>query len=61
MRELLHMCQHTIDPGHDILPIDHDGSVGPVPERHMQHRPILCEVDLLPIEHAVPCCLYLAG
>lgn len=41
MTEPLHFLQNLVDIWHHILAIYHDGSVGAVPQSHMQHSTIL--------------------
>ena len=50
--ELVHALQHLAHPGHDVAAIDQDGSAVEVAQGHVQHRPLLGEVDLLPRKHA---------
>jgi len=35
----LHLLQHPIHVGHDVLPVDHDRAVGAVAKRHMEDGP----------------------
>lgn len=41
MTETLHFLQNLINVWHYILPIHHDGSVGTVPQSHMEHSTAL--------------------
>lgn len=54
LRELLHMLQHIVDLFDDTLPIHLHGLVLHVPQRHMIHRPLLGEIDLVALEHGIP-------
>ena len=38
---------------HDVLAVDHDRRAARRAQRHVQHRPVLGDVDLLAAEHRV--------
>lgn len=42
MTETLHLLQNAIDVWHHVFALDHDGSVGAVPESHVEHSTALC-------------------
>lgn len=41
MTEALHLLKNFVDFWHHILAINHDGSVGAVPQSHMEHSAAL--------------------
>lgn len=41
MTEALHFLENLVDIWHHILAIHHDGSVGAVPQSHMEHSTAL--------------------
>ena len=41
MTEALHLLQNLVDVWHHVLSIDHDGSVGAVPQSHVEHSAAL--------------------
>ena len=51
--EVRHLVQHRMDVGHDIPAIENDGSPARRAQRHMQHRAVLGDVDLVAAEHRV--------
>ena len=51
-REGTHARQHVVHCRHDILTVNPNGYVGAVPQSHVQDRPALRVVDLLPRVHA---------
>ena len=44
-----------------IFAVRHNGPVAAVTECHMENRPLLCEVDLLPCEHGITSLLHLTS
>lgn len=42
MTEALHLLQNAIDVWHHVFALDHDGSVGAVPQSHVEHSAALC-------------------
>ena len=49
--KIRHLVQHRMDLGHDILAVDQDGRSARRPQRHVQHRAVLGDVDLVAAEH----------
>lgn len=41
MTEALHLLKNFVDVWHHILALNHDGSVGAVPQSHMEHSAVL--------------------
>lgn len=41
MTESLHLLQDLVDVWHHVLAVDQDGSVGAVPQSHVEHRAAL--------------------
>ena len=39
--EALHLLQDLVDVKHHVLATNHDGSIGAVPQSHMEHSPVL--------------------
>ncbi len=48
-----HPPQDLVDLGHHVLAVHFDGGIVTVAQGHMQHRPVLGEVDLFAREHAL--------
>lgn len=51
MTEALHLLQNLVDLWHYIFPLNQDGSVGTVPQSHVEHSTALqttkiCQVDI---------------
>ncbi len=53
LRERGHLVQDGVHPGHDVVPVHHDGGSLRGAQGHVQHGPFLGDVDLLPPEHGV--------
>ena len=51
--EVRHAVEHGVDSGHDVLAVDHDRGVARRAQRHVEHRAVLGDVDLLAPEHRV--------
>ena len=51
--KILHFVQLGVYFGHHIATVDDHWPVRPVSERNVQHRAILCFVDMFTVEHAV--------
>ena len=51
--ECLHLLEHAVDIGHDILAVNHDRAVRSVAQGNMKHGPAFGDVDLLAGEHLV--------
>ena len=52
-REPGHLIEHRVDFGDDILAVHKDGCVARRAQRHVQHRPVFREIDLLAPEHGL--------
>ncbi|MGX1514624.1 hypothetical protein RKD44_005912 [Streptomyces collinus] len=48
-----HLVEHRVDPGDDVLAVDLDHRVPRRPQRGVQHRTVLGDVDPLTAEHGV--------
>ena len=53
LAEVRHLVEHGVDLRHHVLAIDHDRRSLRRAQRHMQHRAIFRDVDLLAAEHRV--------
>ena len=51
--EVRHAIEHGVHPGHHVLAVDHDRGAARGPQRDVQHRALLGDVDLLAAEHRV--------
>ena len=52
--ERVHLVQHLVHLGHDVDAVHDQTGVARQPERGVQHRPVLGDVDVLAGEHRVP-------
>src|SRR5438552_2832896 len=52
-REVRHAVEHRVHLRDHVLAVDDDRLVAWRPERHVEHRAVLCHVDLLAAEHGV--------
>jgi hypothetical protein len=48
------MLQLLIDTRHNIVTINLDNLIRDIPQRSMQHSPILCKVNLITPKHRIP-------
>jgi hypothetical protein len=48
-----HPGEHRVDLGDHVLPVDHHRAVGRHAQGHVQHRPVLGDVDAPAGEHVV--------
>ena len=53
LAEVRHLIEHGVDLGHDVLAVDNDGRPSGRAQGHVQHRPLLRDVDLVPAKHGV--------
>ena len=51
--ELGHAIQHRVNVGHDVVTVHDDGLSTGRAKRHMQHRPLLGDVDAIAAEHGI--------
>ena len=51
--EVGHLVEHGVDLRHDVLAVHHDRGVSRRAQRHVQHRAVFRDVDLLAAEHGV--------
>ena len=51
--EGVHPVEHLVDVGHDVLAVDAQRRVGRQPERRVEHRAVLGDVDVLARQHGV--------
>ena len=51
--EVGHLVQHRVNLGHHVLAINNNALVLWGAQGHVQHRPLLCHVDLLAPEHGL--------
>jgi hypothetical protein len=49
--EVLHVVEHGVDLGHDVLAVDEDGGVGAVAQRDMEDGAVFRDVDFFAAEH----------
>ena len=49
----VHLVEHLVDAGNYVLTIDKDGFSLRRTQCHVQHRPFLGDVDLVPVKHRV--------
>ncbi len=47
------MGEDGVHAGHDIVPINEDGSIGPIAEGDVENGPVFGDIDLVAAEHAV--------
>jgi hypothetical protein len=50
--ECPHLVQNGMDPGHDILSVNMDGTRRAIAQRHVKGRPLLRTIDPLSGKHA---------
>ena len=51
--ELRHRVQHLVHVRHDVMAIDQDARIARRAQRHVQHRALLGDVDLVAAEHRI--------
>ena len=49
-----HLVEHRMHVGNNIFPVDLDSGAARGPQRDVQHRPLLGDVDLLAAKHGIP-------
>ena len=51
--EVGHLVEHGVNFGHNVLAVDHDGSVSGRAQSRVQYRAFFRDVDLLAAEHRI--------
>ena len=48
-----HLIENLIDKGHHVLAVYFNGPIAPIPQRDVEHRAALAEIDTLAAKHSL--------